>query len=145
MLTMPRGCATTRLIDSEDLGSRHGCDLGLQTFEVEMRTEEETFAELAQLNRALVGEAEALDSRYQTGMDMGWTGTPVYNGISPTCWCARGKDLAVGKDVKVSEKVFRIETLWVCMLFGKSGTSRFGALECNPDRNRAGVALQGAV
>jgi hypothetical protein len=42
----------------------------LQTFETEMLAEEENFAGLGRLNRALVGKAEIMDSGYRTVLDM---------------------------------------------------------------------------
>jgi hypothetical protein len=50
----------------------------LQTFETEMLAEEENFAGLARLNRALIGTAEAMDSPYRTVLDMDSTEIPVY-------------------------------------------------------------------
>jgi hypothetical protein len=50
----------------------------LQSFETEMLTQEENFAGLARLNRALIGKAEAVDSGYRTILDMDSTEVPVY-------------------------------------------------------------------
>ena len=43
-----------------------------------MLGEEEKFAGLARLNRALIGKAEAVDSGYRTILDMDSTEVPVY-------------------------------------------------------------------
>jgi len=50
----------------------------LQTFETEMLAEEENFAGLGRLNRALVGKAEIMDSGYRTFLDMDSTEITVY-------------------------------------------------------------------
>ena len=50
----------------------------MQSFETEMLTQEENFAGLARLNRALIGKAEAVDSGYRTILDMDSTEVPVY-------------------------------------------------------------------
>ena len=50
----------------------------LQTFETEMLAEDENFAGLAQLNRALIGRAEAMNAGYRTILDMDSTEVPVY-------------------------------------------------------------------
>jgi hypothetical protein len=50
----------------------------LQSFETEMLAQEENFAGLARLNRALIGRAEATDSGYRTILDMDSTEVPVY-------------------------------------------------------------------
>src|SRR5208337_3641005 len=70
---------TFRLIGSEKVWDR-GVALTsrLQTFETEMLAEEENFAGLAKLNRALIGRAEAMDSGYRTILDMDSTEVPVY-------------------------------------------------------------------
>ena len=48
----------------------------LQTFETEMLADEENFAGLTRLNRALIGRAEAMDSTYRAVLDS--TEIPVY-------------------------------------------------------------------
>jgi hypothetical protein len=66
------------------IGSERNWDRGvaltsrLQTFETEMLAQEENFAGLARLNRALIGRAEATDSGYRTILDMDSTEVPVY-------------------------------------------------------------------
>ena len=50
----------------------------LQTFETEMLAEEENFAGLTRLNRALIGRAETKDSTYRAVLDMDSTEIPVY-------------------------------------------------------------------
>jgi hypothetical protein len=50
----------------------------LQSFETEMLAQDENFAGLARLNRALIGKAEAVDSGYRTILDMDSTEVPVY-------------------------------------------------------------------
>jgi len=50
----------------------------LQTFETEMLGEEENFARLAGLNRALIGRTEAMESGDRTVLDMDSTEIPVY-------------------------------------------------------------------
>src|SRR5215472_11196434 len=50
----------------------------LQTFETEMLAEEENFAGLARINRALIGKVEALDSAQRVVLDMDSTEIPVY-------------------------------------------------------------------
>jgi hypothetical protein len=50
----------------------------LQSFESEMLAEEENLAGLAQLNRALIGRAEATNAGYRTILDMDSTEVPVY-------------------------------------------------------------------
>lgn len=42
----------------------------LQSLETEVLAEKENFAELAGLNRALIGRAEAIDSGYRAILDM---------------------------------------------------------------------------
>ena len=68
-----------RLIGSEKIWDRGAALTSrLQTFETEMLAEEENFAGLGRLNRALVGRAEAMDSDYRTILDMDSTEIPVY-------------------------------------------------------------------
>src|SRR6266852_3981805 len=56
---------TFRLVGSEKIWVRGAALTSrLQTFETEMLAEEENFAGLARLNRALIGRAEAMDSAY---------------------------------------------------------------------------------
>ena len=56
---------TFRLIDSEKIRDRGAALTSrLQTFETGVLAEEEKFADLAQLNRTLIGRAEAMDSAY---------------------------------------------------------------------------------
>jgi Transposase DDE domain group 1 len=50
----------------------------LQTFETEMLAEEEDFAGLAGLNRALIGKAERMDSGWRAVLDLDSTEIPVY-------------------------------------------------------------------
>lgn len=70
---------TFRLIGSEKNWDRGAALTSrLQTFETEMLAEEENFAGLARLNRALIGRAEAMDSGYRTILDMDSTEVPVY-------------------------------------------------------------------
>ena len=52
--------------------------LALQSYETEMLAQEENFAGLARLNRALIGKAEAVESGYRTILDMDSTEVPVY-------------------------------------------------------------------
>src|SRR5215470_2404490 len=68
-----------RLIGSEKVWDR-GVALTsrLQTFETEMLAEEENFAGLARINRALIGKVEALDSPQRVVLDMDSTEIPVY-------------------------------------------------------------------
>jgi len=68
-----------RLIGSEKVWDR-GVALTsrLQTFETEMLAEEENFAGLARINRALIGKVEALDSAQRVVLDMDSTEIPVY-------------------------------------------------------------------
>ena len=62
---------TFRLIGSEKNWDRGAALTSrLQTFETEMLAEEENFAGLRRLNRALVGKAEIMDSGYRTVLDM---------------------------------------------------------------------------
>jgi hypothetical protein len=70
---------TFRLIGSEKVWD-HGAALTSrwQSFETELLAEEENFAGLARLNRALIGKAEALNSDYRTMLDMDSTEVPVY-------------------------------------------------------------------
>jgi Transposase DDE domain group 1 len=70
---------TFRLIGSEKIWDRGAALTSrLQTFETEMLAEEENFAGLARLNRALIGRAEAMDSAYRAVLDMDSTEIPVY-------------------------------------------------------------------
>jgi len=70
---------TFRLIGSEKIRDRGAALTSrLQSFETEMLTQEENFAGLARLNRALIGKAEAVDSGYRTILDMDSTEVPVY-------------------------------------------------------------------
>jgi hypothetical protein len=64
------GC--TRMLPGAALTSR------LQAFETEMLSEEENFAGLTRLNRALIGRAEAIDSLYRAVPEMDSTEIPVY-------------------------------------------------------------------
>ena len=68
-----------RLIGSEKVWDR-GVALTsrMQTFETEMLAEEENFAGLARINRALIGKVEALDSAQPVVLDMDSTEIPVY-------------------------------------------------------------------
>ena len=70
---------TFRLVGSKKVWDR-GVALTsrLQTFETEMLAEEENFAGLTQLNRALIGRTEAMDSTYRAVLDMDSTEIPVY-------------------------------------------------------------------
>jgi len=70
---------TFRLIGSEKIWDRGAALTSrLQSFETEMLVQEENFAGLARLNRALIGKAEAVDSGYRTILDMDSTEVPVY-------------------------------------------------------------------
>jgi|GEM_PF-1110511 len=70
---------TFRLIGSEKIWDRGAAQTSrLQTFETEMLAEEENFAGLARLNRALIGKAEVMDSPYRTMLDMDSAEIPVY-------------------------------------------------------------------
>ena len=70
---------TFRLIGSEKIWDRGAALTSrVQTFETEMLAEEENFAGLARLNRALIGKAEAMDSPYRAVLDMDSTEIPVY-------------------------------------------------------------------
>jgi hypothetical protein len=66
------------------IGSEKNWDRGaaltsrLQSFETEMLAEEQNFAGLARLNRALIGRAEAVESSWRTILDMDSTEVPVY-------------------------------------------------------------------
>ena len=69
---------TFRLIGSEETWDRGAALTSrLQSFESEMLAEEENFAGLAELNRALVGRAEAKDSGCRVVLDMDSTEIPV--------------------------------------------------------------------
>jgi hypothetical protein len=70
---------TFRLIGSEKVWDRGAALTSrLQTFETEMLAEDEKFAGLGRLNRALIGKAEMMDSGYRTVLDMDSTEIPVY-------------------------------------------------------------------
>jgi hypothetical protein len=70
---------TFRLIGSEKVWDRGAALTSrLQTFETEMLAEDENFAGLGRLNRALIGKAEMMDSGYPTVLDMDSTEIPVY-------------------------------------------------------------------
>jgi hypothetical protein len=70
---------TSRLIGSEKVWDRGAALTSrLQSFETEMLGEEENFAGLARLNRALIGKAETMDSGYRTVLDIDSTEIPVY-------------------------------------------------------------------
>jgi hypothetical protein len=70
---------TFRLIGSERIWDRGAALTSrLQTFETEMLAEEENFAGLAELNRALIGRAEAMDSAYRAVLDLDSTEITVY-------------------------------------------------------------------
>src|SRR3989449_6308088 len=70
---------TFRLIGSERVWDRGAALTSrLQSFETEMLAEEENFAGLAGLNRALIGRAESMDSGGRTVLDMDSTEIPVY-------------------------------------------------------------------
>ncbi len=70
---------TFRLIGSEKNWDRGAALTSrLQTFETEMLAEEENFAGLARLNRALIGRAEAVESGWRAVLDMDSTEIPVY-------------------------------------------------------------------
>src|SRR5438128_1013282 len=70
---------TFRLIGSEKIWDRGAALTSrLQTFETEMLAEEENFAGLARLNRALIGRAEAMDSGDLAVLDLDSTEIPVY-------------------------------------------------------------------
>jgi len=72
---------TFRLIGSEKVWDRGAALTSrLQSFETEMLAEEENFAGLAGLNRALIGRAEGMGSGYRTILDMDSTEIPVYGG-----------------------------------------------------------------
>jgi hypothetical protein len=68
----------------ELIGSEKNWDRGaaltsrLQTFETDSLAEEENFAGLARLNRALTERAEAMDSGRRTTLDLESTEIPVY-------------------------------------------------------------------
>src|SRR5437870_13648790 len=70
---------TFRLVGSEKIWERGAALTSrLQTFETEMLAEEENFAGLARLNRALIGRAEAMDSGDRAVVDLDSTEIPVY-------------------------------------------------------------------
>jgi Transposase DDE domain group 1 len=85
-----------RLIGSEKVWDRGAALTSrLQTFETEMLAEEENFAGLGRLNRALIGRAEAMHSGCRTVLDLDSTEIPVcgeqeqsaYNGhFESTCY-----------------------------------------------------------
>jgi len=69
---------TFRLIGSEKVWDRGAALTSrVQSFETEMLGEEENFAGLGRLNRALIGKAETMDSGYRTVLDMDSTEIPV--------------------------------------------------------------------
>ena len=70
---------TFRLIGSEKIWERGAALTSrLQTFETEMLAEDENFAGLARLKRALIGKAEAIHWQYRAVLDMDSTEIPVY-------------------------------------------------------------------
>jgi hypothetical protein len=78
---------TFRLIGSEKIWDRGAALTSrLQTFETEMLGEEENFARLGRLNRALIGKAEAMDSACQAVLDMDSTEIPVYGEQEQTAY-----------------------------------------------------------
>jgi hypothetical protein len=79
--------ATFRLIGSEKIWDRGAALTSrLQTFETEMLGEEENFAGLGRLNRALIGKVEAMDSARREVLDMDSTGIPVYGEQEQTAY-----------------------------------------------------------
>ena len=69
---------TFRLIGSEKIWDRGAALTSrLQSFETEMLGEEENFAGLGRLNRALIGKAEAMDLACRAVLDMDSTEIPV--------------------------------------------------------------------
>ena len=78
---------TFRLIGSEKIWDRGAALTSrLQTFETEMLGEEENFAGLGRLNRALIGKAEAMDSACRAVLDMDSTEIPVYGEQEQTAY-----------------------------------------------------------
>jgi len=78
---------TFRLIGSEKIWDRGAALTSrLQTFETEMLGEEENFAGLGRLNRALIGKAEAMDSACRAVLDMDSTEIPVYGEREQTAY-----------------------------------------------------------
>ena len=70
---------TFRLIGSEKIWDRGAALTSrLQSFETEMLAESENLAGLAELNRALIGRAERMDSGWRTVLDPDSTEIPVY-------------------------------------------------------------------
>jgi len=70
---------TLRLIGSEKIWDRGAALTSrLQTFETEMLAEDENFAGLGRLNRALIGKAETMDAGYRAILDRDSTEVPVY-------------------------------------------------------------------
>jgi hypothetical protein len=70
---------TFRLIGSEKIRERGAALTSrLQSFETEILTEEENFAGLAKLNRALIGKAEEIGSGSRAVLDMESTEVPEY-------------------------------------------------------------------
>jgi len=70
---------TLRLIGSEKNWDRGAALTSrLQSFETEMLAEDDNFAGLARLNRALTRRAEAVESGWRTILDMDSTEVPVY-------------------------------------------------------------------
>ena len=78
---------TFRLIGSEKIWDRGAALTSrLQTFETQMPGEEENFAGLGRLNRALIGKAEAMDSACRAVLDMDSTEIPVYGEQEQTAY-----------------------------------------------------------
>src|SRR3989441_2732945 len=70
---------TFRLIGSEKIWDRGAALTSrLQTSETEMLAEEENFAGLGRINRALIARGEAMDSGDRTVLDLDSTEIPVY-------------------------------------------------------------------
>ncbi len=70
---------TFRLIGSERIWDRGAALTSrLQSFETEMLAESGNFAGLAELNRALIGRAEKMESGWRTVLDLDSTEIPVY-------------------------------------------------------------------
>jgi Transposase DDE domain group 1 len=70
---------TFRLIGSAKIWERGAALTSrLRSFETEMLTDEENFAGLARINRALIGRVEAVDSPRRVVLDMDSTEIPVY-------------------------------------------------------------------
>ena len=78
---------TFRLIGSEKIWDRGAALTSrLQTFETEMLGEEENFAGLGRLNRALIGKVEAMDSACREVLDLDSTEIPVYGEQEQTAY-----------------------------------------------------------